>query len=462
MTIDTTTFASPTKREYEETFESPQTPEPAYGFRDKTNEQTRQSKEHFDSQPTPKKSRVILTENQTASTVREKGHNCDTLNTANVAAKVAARLLLSLERFALSHAYNCETTRGTTHLNGASSTCGGCHAAHAALSGKLYDNIVAVVRNALETNRLDQLDVAHKGYLNKRFKLSEEDKENLASENQDVRLEAFDAHAKKLTGHEKRMTFSGTILEFQRSSTFDNPIFSNHFDSYIELYLRPKEDELNKDCATGLKTPLEALVELQKEYKQLVEIAISSLSTDIDKILDLYEAWNELLEKQKPLTGKISKESFEAYLGAVDRYLETHEARFKQKSKGTATLESLQWYLKDHQSPAILEQLQANRNHIFYKTNRHHLKIPADSDEQFAKAEKEIKGRLSEALYQLDSLQNSRDKLKELLKFSFGKADAKTPDKTALAEHYNGLIPRGGKEHTPAKKRPRDLPKETD
>lgn len=429
----------------------------SYGFREITNEQTKKSKLKAESEPTPKKTRAVLPAELTASKVREDGHDCIKLDTQNIHDKVTARLVLSLDRFALTYSFHCKTTRGITHLNGAQSSCGGCHAAHAALSGKLYDNILEVVKAALCEKEFNQLAPSYQGYLKRRFELTEKDLQNLSSENQDDRISTFDKHASTLSGHEKKRSFIGTDAEFQRNVTFENRIASNHFDSFLESKLRKLEDELDEECRLGNKTPIEALVELQEAYRKTVEKAIQSLRTDLDNLEDLREAWNTLLERQKGLT----PDTFASYLVAVDNYLAAHSVRFKKtKLEGTATLEALEWYLKDNQSPAVLKELQNNRNALYYKLNKRFLKAPEDSDKQFALAQSELEGRLTEACYQLDGLHNSPDDIKKMLKYGYGKKDAagvvKTPDKSIIAETFNDL-PRKGKENKKKASRKRDL-----
>lgn len=465
LTSMSTTFAIPEtpkkKRVLEES--SPKTPTntsstlSSYSLRDVTNEQTKKSKLKADTEPTPKKTRAVLPAELTASKVREDGHDCTKLDTQNVHDKVTARLVLSLDRFALTYSFHCKTTRGVTHLNGAQSSCGGCHAAHAALSGKLYDNILEVVKAALCEKEFNQLAPSYQGYLKRRFELTEKDLQNLSSEDQDDRIRTFEKHASKLSGHEKKRSFIGTDAEFQRSVTFENRIASNHFDSFLESKLRKIEDELDEECRLGNKTPIEALIELQESYRKTVENAIQSLKADLDNLENLHEAWKTLLERQKGLTPA----TFASYLVAVDNYLAAHRVRFKKtKLEGTATLEALEWYLKDNQSPTVLRELQTNRNASYYKLNKRFLKIPEDSAEQFALAQSELEGRLTEACYQLDGLHNSPDDIKRMLKYGYGKQDeagvVKTPDKSTIAENFNSL-PRKGKENKKKASRKRDI-----
>lgn len=406
-------------------------------LRDKTNQKTLVSRSAAAARPTPKKTRKITTPSKSGTLIREDDHDCSKVNTLHTREKVTARLIHSMSRFAETYAFNCETKRGTTHINGASSNCGGCHAAHAALSCKLYDNILEVVRRVILEKRLDQLTPEHQLYLKKRFELSEEDEQKFNSENPNERVATFDHYFSQLTDHEKRMSFAGTSIEYERGATYENPIFSNRFDSNpIETKLRKKEDELDKMCSENKMTPIQALIVLQAEYQKLVESAITGLKTDLMNLQNLQESWDALINFQTNLT----EETFPNYLMAVDNYLAAYQRRFKERPEGTASLDFLDQYLKDHQSIATLKRLQDNKNALFFQTNKRFLVTPLDSDAQFAKAEVELEGRLTEALYQLDGLQNNPEDFKAMLKYGYGKLDltgvVKTPNKLDMAEVF--------------------------
>lgn len=413
-------------------------------LRDSTNQKTKTSKEEAASKPTPKKSRKPLTPSKSASRFEET-HNCKLLNTAHIADKVVARLILSLNRFALAYSFNCETKRGFTQLNGAISSCGGCHAAHAALSPKLYDSILQVVRTTILEKGFNQLNPAEKGYLTKRFNLSEEDRQKLASEDSITRIETFDEHASKLSDSEKRSSFAGTSADHSRNATFENPISSNRFDSYLEAHLRPLEDDLAEQCCRGDKTPEQALLELQNKYRELLETAIINLHTDLNNLENLHEAWDLLIERQKGLENGSS--IFSSYLEAVANYQTALQLRFqKPKLQGTPSLKWLEEYLKDNQSPQVLKDLfKIVKPAVHFKLNKRFLKTPDDADQQFNKGKEEVERRLTEALHQLDHVQNSPDAVKRMLKYSFGERDSeglvKTPDKSAMTRRFIELIP---------------------
>ncbi len=437
--------------------ESPRTPpRPTASkpwLRETTNVQTQKSQEA----PTPRKARRVVNIHETASGIRGE-HDCTTINTAHVFEKVRARLFLSLSRFAETYAFNCITTRGKTHINGSSAHCEGrCHAAHAAFSCKLYDDIFEVVRNALLESGFSQLDPAYRGYLTRRFDLSKKDIQHLDSENQNDRLVIIDRLASILTPREKRMTFSGTSVELQRGVTFENPAFSNHFDSSAEPEMRELEDELDAECRLETKTPVEATLKLQEGYRKFVTDAIRNLNEDLNHLDNLHEAWNAMIACQKTLSHGITDDAFEAYLAAVDNYLAAHKARIiKPKPPGTASLKDFKEYLKNTQSPTVLREIQANRYALYFELGQNHLQIPTDSEEQFTNAITEVEGRLTEACYQLDALNHTEQDFKTMMKYGFGKMNeegiVKTPDKQALGEAFVDLIPKAGK-----KNRKRDL-----
>ncbi len=410
-------------------------------FRDSTNIQRVATA----AKPTPVKSRAALPLDKTATRTRENGHDCTIVDTAIVAEKVVARLFHSLTRFALDYSFNCETSRKTTHINGAHSDCGGCHAAHAALSCKLYDKIHAIAKASLQDKSFDQLTPAYQGYLTTCFQLSAENLQTLNSEDISERMAIWEKYDSEFDSRKKKMLFSGTSLEWERGGTYENPASSNRFDCFLERHLRPIEDELAQRCSAGILTPVEALIELQDAYRSLVEKAIPNLKADLDALQDLREAWDEMLECQK----KISPQNFETYLDAVDRYLAIYNERFK-KSKGKEqpigipSLSKFKAYLVENQSYKILTELQKNRKFSYYKTNKHFLKDPQDAKEAFSKVEKNIQIRIDEATNQLVQLHHSRDQIEDMYKYSFGEKDddgnISLPNKDEVAQAFLSRI----------------------
>jgi len=392
------------------------------------------------AKPTPVKSRAALSLDKTATRTREKGHDCTLIDTAILAEKVVARLFHSLTRFALDYSFNCETSRETTHINGDHSSCGGCQAAHAALSCKLYDKIHQIAKASLQEKSFDQLPPEYQGYLNTCFKLTSEDLESLRSEKAEERMAVFKQYADQMDPRKKKMLFSGTSLEWERAGTYENPTSSNRFDCFLERHLRPIEDDLARRCSEGVITPVDALVELQDEYLSLVEKAIPNLQRDVDALKDLQEAWDKMIKLQKEVTSQ----NFETYLEAVDQYLSLYKSRFSKKAKeesiGIPSLDPLKSYLRDTQSYNTLKTLLKNRNFLFYKTNKHFLKMPAASASEFSKAEKDIERRLSEAENQLEHLQHTRDQIEDMYKYSFGTKDddgnVRLPTKEEVAEAF--------------------------
>lgn len=405
-------------------------------FRDSTNLQRVEAA----AKPTPVKSRAALPLDKTATRTRENGHDCTLVDTAILAEKVVARLFHSLTRFALDYSFNCETSRETTHINGDHSSCGGCQAAHAALSCKLYDKIHQIAKASLQEKSFDQLPPAYQGYLNTCFKLTSDDLASLRSENTDERMDVFELHAELMDPRKKKMLFSGTSLEWERAGTYENPTSSNRFDCFLERHLRPIEDDLARRCSEGEITPVDALVELQDAYCNLVEKAIPNLKADLNSLKDLQEAWDKMIELQKEVTSQ----NFETYLEAVDQYLALYKSRFSKKTKaesiGIPSLDSLKSHLRDTQSYNILKNLQKNRNFLFYKTSKHFLKTSQNASEEFSKAEKDIERRLIEAANQIDQLHHTRDQIEDMYKYSFGKQDndgnLTLPTKEEVAEAF--------------------------
>lgn len=371
---------------------------------------------------------------KSASRVRPADHNCKFFDLTHIADKVAARLLFSLSRFSMAYAFNCATKRGRTHINGSRASCGGCHAAHAALSCKLNDNTRDIVRDHLLEKSFDKLTPIYQKFLKYRFNLSPGDKRALQSENQEVRIKKFDRLVSKLTDPQRKMSFAGTLIEFQRGSTYENPISSNKFDSYLESHLRKLEDTLAERCRLEEITPTEALAILIGEYQKRVTDAIDHLKTDLENLDNLKEAWDNMLKHQ-------NQEPFEDYLAAVDNYLEAYFARFKgYKPSGTPGLKGLKSYLMDNQHIHTLTELQKNRTPIYYELHQQHLTIPTDADAQFTEALEEVERRLTEALYQLDGLNKNAAEIEDLFKYSYGKVDEnkelKTPTKDQIAKVF--------------------------
>lgn len=399
---------------------------------------------------TPAKGRKIEKIEDTASEIRGP-HNCSETNIPLVAAKVNERIQFSLDRFVRNYVFDCSTTRGTTDRNGASSHCGGCESAHAALSCKLYDDIFIVVQDALKQTPYSQLNPAHKGYLDRRFELSENEIQNLDSNDPTVRSHTFDKLSSTMTAREKRLTFSGTDLDLQRAVVKENRKESNKFDSSIEPRLRSKEDELAASILNDqTNTPIKTTLKLQDEYRRLAETTCKSLKADWENLQSLQDAWNEMIAGQKALDSGITDAVFESYLLAVDRYLDAYLTRFQQpKPQGIPTLSNFERYLKDNQPLFTLKTLQRIRTQEQFELTRHHLLTPDDADEKFAEALRTTEGRLTEALYQLQNLNKGEGEIKTMLKYGYGKMDENgmvpTPNKEDLRDAYLSKIPRAGK-----------------
>ncbi len=399
-----------------------------YKFRTQTKKKSQASKASYQ---TPTKSRGLVPLNSTGSEIRAE-HNCKMVNGAITTAKVFARQMHSLNRFELASIFHCKTERRKTHLNGAHSSCGGCQSAHAALSCKLNDNILQIALETLKIKKFSELEPNYQRYLTSRFNLSERQL------NSPDRVRILEKKINSLSEPQKRSSFIGTSVELERAGIYDNPIDCNRFDIYLEATLRPLEDQLAEKCRTGELTPVEALIQLQDEYRRLVLVAIDHLKPDLNRLDDLQEAWDDMIAKQQ-------SDDFKSYLPAVDRYLKAFKARFKDRLSGTPRLTVLKKYLVDTQPRYVLNELRNNKSRDYFELSEHHLQIPTDSAAQFLAARESIERRLTEAYFQLDGLYNTPADIERLLKYSYGKKDKdgvmQLPDKERIGEVFCSVFP---------------------
>lgn len=417
-----------------------------YSFRETTQQMHELSLNRTPVRPTT--SRTVLSIHETASRVREKEHDCDVLETDHIVNKVAARLFHSLFRFSLSHAFNCHTRRGHTHLSGARSHCGGCEAAHAALSPTLYDDILDTISAKLSEKPFPELETAEKEYLIQRFKLGTSEIEALSSKSQDSRIKTLISIVARLSVVEKKGTFVGTATEQVRNATYDNSKDSNRFDCHLENNLRPEEDQLAEECRLNTKTPTQALQSLQERYRSLVEIAIPNLKNKLTLIGDLESSWEKLLNCQSNLetltsgTDKFAEE-FQIYLKLVDIYLKVYE-NFFIKQPGTPTFAKFQKYLIEAQSPFTLRRALREKNTASFSTYLKFLLKPIDWKDSFQKAKRSIERRLYEAQHQLLVLHQTPDEIKGMLKHLFGAVNSTgvltTPSKEDIAVRIVHLV----------------------
>jgi hypothetical protein len=415
-----------------------------YGFRDNTKEQSAVA-----SAVTPRKSsRQVLTPSKSGSLVQDEGHDCDHLNTDHIVSKVAARLFHSLFRFTLSHAFNCLTRRGPTHLNGARSTCGGCEAAHAALSPTLFDDILETIATNLGSQNFDELDELHQCYLRARFDLNNEDEEALSSDDAAERISKLDWIVSRLTTLEKKGTYVNTPTEHARNATFDNARSSNKVDCFLESKLRPQEETLSKRCKEGAITPIEALTELQTKYREHLENAQKNLKTDLISLHTLLEAWNELTSCQLELHSLDTDSDdfthkFTEYVIKVELYLAAYKHMF-DRQEGTPRLKSFKQSLRDNRSINILKKIQKNKETKTFIESSKKLVNSFDPQSQFNEVEAEISRRLVEVENQLKVVTQTPEEIKGMYKHLFGEVNdlgiLQTPTKEKVQAKFLELV----------------------
>src|SRR3982751_4330544 len=79
-----------------------------YSFRHTTIER----KKETEGRSSPfRKSRSVLKLDQTASLLRDTGHDCSELETQSSVTKVSTRFIFSMFRFLMAHAWECKTIR---------------------------------------------------------------------------------------------------------------------------------------------------------------------------------------------------------------------------------------------------------------------------------------------------------------------------------------------------------------
>ncbi len=417
----------------------------SYGLREKT-----QKMHELNQLRTPVKltSRKALDPQETASRVRDEEHDCDILETDHTVNKVAARLFGSLFRFCLTHSFNCTTWRGRTYLNGAHSTCGGCEAAHAALSPTLYDDILPMISNRLSDKPFGQLEQADQQYLITRFKLIETDIKALCSNDKSERVQVLSKIVSRLSRHERKGTFIGTSTERVRNATYDNPRDSNRFDSHLERHLRLTEDTLANECSIDNLVPTQALLLLQKHYRSLVERAIPNLQKQLIVLKHLKDAADELfdcqstLETLKPDTDEFDEE-FKLYVELAGIYLRACDYFFT-KDSGTPRFKSFQKYLTDALSPYTLKMILRDQDSASLASYRNFIEQPEDWEDQFHKAKRSIERRLLEAENQHRVLHQDQNQIKGMVKHLFGEVNSSgvliTPTKDDIRARVISLV----------------------
>jgi hypothetical protein len=448
-----------------------------YAFRSKTIEVRKASQV---TTPVIKKGRRILTPSKTGSMYIQENHDCANFNVDHTVSKVMARFFFSLFRFAMSYAWECETMRGNTKFNGASSNCHGkCHAAHAALSPALYDNYLKQIEEKVKRIGYEKLSNDEKGYLNGRFILKAKDYKLISSKDEKIRS---DFMAKLVSGLEigkRRGSFVQTPLDFARNITFEGPAASNRVDCHLERHLRPLEDELAERCMMLDALPKEALKELFFSYQKLLTKLKEALNLDRDRFSILNKCWEDLVEAQKKSLflpeeallrpkeglkdffgtlegGKV----FQCYVTAAMEYQKAFKSRFENAHGGVPWQKTLKDALIRSQSTHVLSQIigafkfseieeafetftNQYRNLIRPLTNS---TINATVEKEFQNGNEEINKRIVEVDTQLSVINQGFEEVHSVIKMYFGVKDENgkfiTPTKEDLKEKLNGwLVP---------------------
>ncbi len=415
--------------------------------------------------------RIVLTPSKSATNIREKGHDCTTIEDDYTATKVNKRLQDSAVLLAFAYAFDCETGRGPTRYNGNSCSCGGCQAGHAALTPTLYDNILDIISEKLTQFKLSDLDPHLQSYMQTRFAPTLEECEKLSSDDVDVRNAAFKQIISRLTEEEKKGTFVNTLTEKARNATYDNPTSSNRFDSHLERSLRPKEDEL----AAEKGEPIQALLRLQAEYRRLVEVAIPNLEAHYVKLDNLHKAWDTMIGIQIKLQGlDVKSDEYKAeflnYFSAIGAFLQAREIFF-QKSEGAPSFNAFKERLSNTQSPYALKELlklvkegEIDEAHDYFSKKQKILQIDPAIDNDFIESRAEIGRTIHEAKLHLKVLDQKPEEINFMLKHHFGDLNPETktlitPTKEKMQQSFLRLMPTLTPERKDLKKNKAGQPK---
>lgn len=308
-------------------------------------------------------SRKVLGKSQTPSLYSKgEGHDCSLVDPESTAAKVEMRFAGSMLRFSLASGWVCKTKRGPTLYNGSTCKCGGCQAAHASLSPNLQDDQLQIITKDLKVLRFHELPEHHQTYLIKRFKLSNDDKENLDHQTENTRIKRMEEILSRLQENEWKATFAGTDLDMIRNATFANPRASNRIDCFLENSLRPLEDQLDEQCSLSKMTPKEALQKLHEKYLELLTSAKTRLEKDLEHLETLELCLMQLILSEKTLSETLAHSSLEekqkaneAYQASKAAYQTAYRNRFTNTGKGVPLFFSLRKALKPTASLKNLE-----------------------------------------------------------------------------------------------------------
>lgn len=396
--------------------------------------------------------RKILTPSKSASLIGQAGHHCDHVDEDSTLTKVQTRFAYSIHRFAMAFSWGCETSRGRTQYNGARAHCGvgKCEAAHAALSPTLYDDMLDRVSEQFKTKKFTELGEISKIYMEQRFALKEADITALSDQNSVNRSRTFKVIIKRLTPQERKGSFVGTSVEFQRNATYNNPKSSNRLDCYLERVLRTVEDNLAKKCQNKEVTPEEALLELQKEYNQLLDIAFHDLNKDNTRVLELHECWLALTKSQTAFQDIGDTTKFKAYIQNVEAYIKAYDARKNEPLKGAPKLQAMMDYFRHKQSYHVLKgllrenKISIDQAKIYFSQNKHHLQISSEDEVKFEEGELEIRKRLDEVKIQKNAIDVPPLDLHYMFKSMFGTKQGpilKTPSHNEVAQRLVSTLP---------------------
>ena len=400
---------------------------------------TAQATQKSQQSPLFSNKRKSLSLKDSASIIRDENHDCNEVDTNNSKIKVNARFYFSLFRFYVAYAWDCETKRGQTYLNGATCHCGGCEAGHAALTPNLLDDKLKRICEKIIAGDFNMLENHEKEYMRKQFNLVDEDIRELS--NKRSRTQHLDAIQSHLSSNEKLGTFVNTPVGNGRAATFSNPRASNRIDCHLEYRLRPVEDELSKQCTNQETTPKEALEELQKKHFECLQEIAQNLNESLQKTSELSATIDHLFScfSADPF-------DFDLFLDALKLYLQSHDEYFEKKSgvpqnnlKG-----KLNRHLPIYWIKALIKANSKEKALRTFECNKRYFIPPDDLEDLFKDVKQEISLRIKESAAQMEVAGLPYQEIHTLLKHEFGEKDASgnviTPTKKQMANKLTNFV----------------------
>jgi hypothetical protein len=393
----------------------------------------------------PRKSRTVSCISASFSYTREPKHSCLEVDQQSTALRTTVRLVHSLFRFSIASAFECETRRGKTVLNGSNASCGGCHALHAAFTPKLRDDMLDKTALRLKNVGFNRLQTFEQEYLRRRLGLTKDDESSLSTETRNSTIDSF---LKLIPQDLRSSSFHSSQVNFSRNATFENPKSSNRLDSHIEKSLRTYEDKLALECSYEAFTPSQALIFLQTRYKKELDETLQDMKCDLLILEHLQKCLSQLIECEKKLDGLESpsvefNREFVNFHRLAKQYLSAFNMRFEAKLKGAPGFKELKQYLREQQPIYTLtrittESLEGAKG--IYLASRRHLKQPSDFGAEFIKAKEELSRRIVDAEIQLPLLTLTENDADLLLSHLF-KIYRYTPTKDEIAFALVSMIP---------------------